>query len=77
MIEKLTKTFVQQKCDCGAVNKIHYDRIKYDPRKKLAQLIFPACEQCKKRIEFIFVSSGMKEIELKLYLEMNERGLLK
>lgn len=77
MIEQLTKTFVQQKCDCGSINKIHYDRIKYSATKKLAQFIFPVCEHCNKRIEFIFISTQMKEIELKLYMEMSQRGLLK
>lgn len=74
MLVEITKTYVRQKCQCGSENLVGYDRIKYT--SKLPQFVMPICENCKSRIQFIFLSTNMTKEEFQLMIKMKELGLM-
>jgi hypothetical protein len=67
----------RRECPCGSSVLIPYELIKYKHPETLPQLVFPVCEDCETRQEFLFIGDSTNEIGLKVFMQMQVKGLLK
>jgi hypothetical protein len=77
MVTAAKENEVRQVCNCGAEQMVPYELIAYKNADSLPQLVFPVCQGCESRVEFVFISPNMTKPEFQMFAQMQNKGLIK